>query len=114
MERSTIANAGAGIGAVGRVRRVVENGREYLVAPLSLIVPGVLAGSKGALYYPPDEIARNHTVWDGTPIVVYHPHDPLTNQPQSVWDRGVIERAGVGEVRSSRVANGSGVLRAEG
>lgn len=60
----------------GRVRHVTENGRAYLVADISLIVPGVLAGSKGALYYPPEETARNARAWDGTPIVVYHPTGP--------------------------------------
>jgi hypothetical protein len=35
---------------VGRSRRETLNGREYIVAPVTLIVPGVLNGSKGALY----------------------------------------------------------------
>ena len=36
----------------GQVKRVTRNGREWLVAPMSLINPGVLNGSKGALFYP--------------------------------------------------------------
>jgi hypothetical protein len=43
----------------GKVRERRMGGRDYLVAPLSLIVPGVLNGSQGPLYYPEEEIARN-------------------------------------------------------
>jgi len=54
-------------------RREWRDGRAYLVAPVSLLVPGVLSGSKGALYYPPDEIARNVDAWDGVPLTIGHP-----------------------------------------
>lgn len=57
----------------GPVRRERRGGRDYIVANLVLIVPGVLHGSKGALYYPPDECARNPTTWNGMPLVVEHP-----------------------------------------
>jgi hypothetical protein len=36
--------------AYGKARREVVNGRDFLVAPLTLIVPGVLHGSQGPLY----------------------------------------------------------------
>jgi len=54
-------------------RRVSEAGRDYIVAPLTLIVPGVLNGSQGALYYPPDEIQRTTEAWNGVPITLRHP-----------------------------------------
>lgn len=54
-------------------RRRYHNGREYVVAPMTLIVPGVLPGSKGPLLYPPDEVARNVGDWDGVPITLGHP-----------------------------------------
>lgn len=57
----------------GSVRREIRNGREYLVAPVSMIVPGVLAGSKGALYYPSDETPKNYKAWKSIPITNYHP-----------------------------------------
>ncbi len=53
-------------------RRTI-NGREFLVTRATLIVPGVLNGSKGALYYPSDEIAKDPMAWNGMPIVGYHP-----------------------------------------
>lgn len=57
----------------GKIRRVIRGDREYLVAPMILIVPGVLNGSKGPLLYPPEECAKDPTSWNGIPIVVNHP-----------------------------------------
>lgn len=95
----------------GKPRRVTDNGREYLVAPLTMIVPGVLNGSQGPLYYPPEEIARTHRDWEGVPLVVYHP----TRNGRNVSARspGVLEESGVGVVRNARVRK-DGALVAEG
>lgn len=71
------------INSSGQVRRVTRNGRSYLVAPMTIIVPGVLSGSKGALYYPPSECARNVKAWDSMPITVGHPTHPLNGNPVS-------------------------------
>lgn len=57
----------------GNYRRETVNGREFIVAPLVSIVPGVLNGSKGALFYPEDEIARDPQAWNGMPLVKGHP-----------------------------------------
>jgi len=78
---------------IASVRRETLNSREYLVGPLTLIVPGVLNGSQGPLYYPPEEITRSTTAWNGTPIVVYHP---------------TIDGGGV-SARNPEVLNGSGI-----
>lgn len=93
----------------GRVRRAKHQGRDYLVAPMVLINPGVLNGSKGALLYPPDEVAKNPRQWNGVPIVVYHPH--RLGQPVSASAPGVLDSQGIGEVRN---ATSNGKLRAEG
>lgn len=57
----------------GRVREARLHDRDYLVVPLRLIVPGVLPGSKGRLLYPPEEVVRNVSSWNGMPLVGYHP-----------------------------------------
>lgn len=57
----------------GKVRRETLAGRDYLVAPVTLLRPRVLNGSGGPLFYPADEIARNVSAWNGMPLVVYHP-----------------------------------------
>jgi hypothetical protein len=61
------------VNLVGKVRRVKEGGREYLVAPVVLIVPGILNGSRGPLLYPEDEVAKSPGLWNKTPITVGHP-----------------------------------------
>lgn len=91
------------------VRRVTEGGRKYLVAPAVMIVPGVLDGSKGALYYPDDETAKSASSWNNTPIVVYHPTDESGNFI-SARSPGVLDKSGVGVVRNSIH---DGKLRAE-
>jgi hypothetical protein len=58
---------------VGMARLVTREGWDYLVAPMTLLVPGVLNGSDGALLYPPAEVARTAGAWDGVPLTVGHP-----------------------------------------
>lgn len=94
------------------VRRETLNGRNYLVAPMTLIVPGVLNGSRGPLYYPPEEISRDFGSWNNTPIVINHPHNDL-GMPVSARDPGVLEEFGVGYVFKARI-NNQGKLKAEG
>lgn len=85
---------------LGQARRVFKDGREYLVAPATLIVPGVLPGSKGPLNYSISEIRKNYTDWDYTPLVVYHPTQNGKNV--SAKTKGVIERSGIGHVVKTR------------
>lgn len=93
----------------GKTRRTKLQGREYIVAPLTLIVPGVLNGSKGPLYYPPEEIAKDPGVWNGVPIVVDHPS--FQGQHVSARDPDVLNRQWVGYVFRSKA---KGKLTAEG
>lgn len=87
-----------------KVRQETLNGRHYLVAPLSLIVPGVLNGSRGPLFYPPEEVAKNPQAWNGMPIVVNHPRDP-NGTPVSARDPEVLQQWGIGHVYRARVNN---------
>lgn len=92
----------------GKVRREYKGGRWYTVAPATMMVSGVLNGSKGALYYPPEEIAANIDAWNGMPIVVNHPQ--VNGQFVSARDPEVMEQYGIGFVY--RVTN-NGKLGAE-
>lgn len=87
-----------------RVKRVHHGGRDYLVAPASLIVPGVLNGSDGAGYYPLDECVKNVKAWDDMPIVVYHPTKngvPVAaSDPDHADD--VLRESGIGFLRNTR------------
>lgn len=92
-----------------RVRRASVGGRSYLVAPMTLIVPGVLAGSRGPLYYPPDEVSRNVGIWDRAPLTLGHPQ--RDGAYVSANEPGILAATGLGHVRNPRY---DGQLRAEG
>jgi len=94
-----------------RVRSEELGGRQYLVAPLTLIVPGVLHGSKGALYYPPDEIAKDPSVWNHVPLVVYHPN--IDGQHVTARSPAILDKQGIGVVLNARISK-RGTLQAEG
>lgn len=93
----------------GKTRRETLNGREHIVAPLSLIVPGVLNGSQGPLYYPPEEVSKSPEDWNGVPIVVNHPMaDGIAISARSP---DVLNTSSIGTVFHARV---DGKLLAEG
>ncbi len=97
---------------VGRAKSRVFEGRNYLVAPLTLIVPGVLNGSRGPLFYPAAEIAKSRAAWDHIPLVVYHPSNDQ-GQGISAKSTGVLEKSGVGFLQNISI-DFAGKLRAEG
>lgn len=84
----------------GGVRNEKWQGKDYIVAPLSLIVEGVLNGSKGPLHYPMSEIKQNYSAWNGTPIVVYHPTDNSGN-PIRAKDNPEVLNKSIGVVRNA-------------
>ncbi len=87
-------------------RRTRSNGRDYVVAPAVLIVPGVLKGSRGSLFYPVDEIARNVERWNDIPITVGHP----TRNGYPI-DFAASTTPSIGSVRNAR-ANGKLIAEA--
>lgn len=93
----------------GEVRRAKMHGREYLVAPLSMIVPGVLPGSKGPLLYPEDEVSKNPGAWNGIPIVVNHPMKD--GMPVEARSPDILDKYQIGTVFNARY---NGKLVAEG
>lgn len=97
--------------ASAEVRRASLNGREYLVAPMTLIVPGVLDGSNGPLFYPADEIAKDPSIWNGFPITAYHP--TINGSNVSGRDPDVLDKQGIGHVYRAHVGK-DGRLHAEG
>lgn len=94
----------------GTPRSEMLNGREHLVVPMTLIVPGVLNGSQGPLYYPADELGKNPDDWNGMPMVVYHPTEAgrgITARQPSVYNSSYV-----GTVFNARFSGGK--LVAEG
>lgn len=94
----------------GKTRSVTWNGRDFRVVPMRMLVSGVLNGSKGALYYPPDEVARNVDAWNGMPLVLRHP--TANGVPVSARSPKILEEYGLGYVFN--VTARDGVLDGEG
>jgi len=84
------------INLTGPIREESLQGKKYLVAPVSMIVPGVLNGSKGALFYPPDEVARNPENWNSVPLVLGHP--TVNGKPVSARSPKILEQYQLGFV----------------
>lgn len=93
-----------------KVRRAMLHGREHLVAPLVMMVPGVLAGSKGPLLYPPEEVGRDPLAWNHVPLTCGHPVE--NGMSASGRDPETLEKYGIGLVLRSRTEDGK--LKGEG
>jgi predicted GNAT family acetyltransferase len=83
------------------VREESLNGRKHLVAPMTMIVPGVLPGSNGAILYPRSKINERPNRWNGMPIVVNHPEDEL-GKKVSAREPEVIQKFGIGQVFNAK------------
>lgn len=97
------------------LRYVDVHGRQFAIANIKIIVPGVLNGSKGALYYPADEIAIPFHVhsWNGRPMVVYHPQTDgglniSANNPET------FIKQEIGRVFNAKIDHTDGGLDVEG
>lgn len=98
------------INFAGKVRKEKLHGRDYLVAPMVLIRAGVLNGSQGALFYPPHEIKKNASAWNGIPLTVGHP--TRNGQQMSGRDPSILNESGIGHVY--HVNTKGGKLQGEG
>lgn len=83
----------------GAVRHEVLMGRDFLVVPLVLIVPGVLSGSRGSLLYTEEEIEESVECWNGMPMVLNHP--VLNGEEVSARKPEILNRYGLGWVFNS-------------
>jgi hypothetical protein len=94
-----------------RHRRAILNGREYYVVPMALLNPGVLNGSKGPLYYPPEEVYRDISQWNNMPLTLGHPY--VDGAPVSARLPSVLNQYSLGTVLNARVSK-LGKLAADG
>ena len=90
----------------GTIRREKMGGRDFLVAPLTLIVSGVLNGSRGPGFYPPEEIQNSVDAWNVMPILWGHPAKGSGRDPK------IINSYGLGHVFNATYSDGK--LVAEG
>lgn len=83
----------------GMTRHDTLDGKDYLVAPMIMIVEGVLNGTNGPLLYPADELAKTPAVWNMKPVVVYHPSK--NGRGISACDPDIIKNHGVGIIMNA-------------
>ncbi len=78
----------------GTAQRVALNGREYLVAPATMLREGVLNGSQGPLFYPREEIHKDASAWNGMPLLLGHPMTPqgehISGRTPDVWNNRLL------------------------
>lgn len=96
----------------GGARRETVNGREVLVAPITILRPGVLHGSLGPLHYPAAEVAAKPGLWNGTPLTLGHPL--AGGRPVSAADPSFDPALKLGWLRNDRWDAAAKKRRAEG
>lgn len=96
------------INRTGEVKKATLNGRDHYVVPVAMIVPGVLKGSKGALFYPPEEINKNYEAWNGMPVTNGHP--TVNGRPVSARSPAILNKFQIGVVLNTRVNNKNKLL----
>jgi len=85
----------------------LEN-REYMVCPTVMIVEGVLNGNGGAIFYPGSELAKNPSIWNHRPAVVFHPEEGT-----SATEVDFIQNHKIGLVLNTKYDKTSKKLRSE-
>jgi len=89
----------------GIQRRELMHGRAYVVAPVRMIVPGVLVGNRGPLLYVESEIRKSVHAWNGVPVVVNHPR--RSGRHVSARTPEVINSVGIGYVYNATIKDGN-------
>lgn len=56
-----------------RIDTKILEGRKHFVVPVVMAVEGVLNGNNGPLFYPAEELEKSVPLWNGKPVVIYHP-----------------------------------------
>ena len=95
---------------VAQPRYEMLGGLKYLVADATMIVPGVLNGSAGALFYPQEEVEKSVMSWNMMPLTLGHPKTD-DGQALSARSPSVLTQSYLGFVFNSRMEDGN--LRAE-
>ncbi len=84
-------------------------GKQFLVAPMVMMVEGVHDGSNGPLFYPAKELKASVPFWNSKPVIVYHPE--RNGRPISACDPDILTGRGVGVIMNTSYIDGK--LKAE-
>ena len=87
-------------------------GREYLVAPVSMLMPGVFAGSAGPILYAESDNRASIAAWNAKPITVGHPELPNGDKVSGCTPES-LDRLSVGMILNTKFNGKSKKLQAE-
>jgi len=88
------------------------HGIEYIVAPVTMIVEGVLPGSGGPVLYKANEIEASVNYWNGVPVTINHPTDSLGNNVSARIPE-IMEEFAVGSIFNTSFDSQTNSLKAE-
>jgi hypothetical protein len=101
-ENFTVVNLKANKAA--NTRYDTMEGKQYLVVPCVMLTEGVHEGSRGPLYYPADELSKFPVIWNGKPVVVYHPE--LNGISVSACDPDIYTSRKIGVLMNTKWEDG--------
>ncbi len=88
---------------ITNARQVRSGGRDFLVANLTMMVPGVIVGSSGTVLYEIEDMRKTAHAWNGIPIVKNHPQ--IREHYVSGKDPDVFDATGLGAIANTRVTD---------
>lgn len=78
----------------------ILHGKSYLVAPITIMVSGVLNGSRGPLLYPSEDVLKSVADWNYIPLVKGHPTS--NGNFISAKDPNILAEVGLGILLNSK------------
>jgi len=85
------------------ITTVQFEGREHFVVPTVMITVGVHSGSRGPVYYSAENLRNSVDLWNGRPVVVWHPE--LYGSPVSASTPLAFDRQRIGTLFNTRFEN---------
>ena len=88
------------------MKEILHHDKRYIVVPATLIVPGVLNGSNGPIYYGAEDIAQSVPSWQGVAVTLGHPAK-ADGSPLSARSNEVFNQFGLGLINNPRLSQNS-------
>lgn len=80
-----------------------ENGIDYLVAPVTMMVEGVHSGNRGPLLHLAEDLSLTVPEWENIPLTVYHPKNNDGKYVSVNFDADVFDSFTYGVVKNARM-----------
>jgi len=83
------------------IRETTHRDKHYIVVPVVMMVEGVHNGSQGPILHLAEELGRYPAIWNGIPVMIYHPEQDGMNVSANTPD--MIDHDAVGRVYNTRM-----------